>query len=138
MNTIRMRINQNIPEILENYKTVAVVGLSPKPYRASHSVAAYLQHEGYRIIPVNPGHARILNETSYPSLSAIPEPVEIVDIFRRSEHILPIVEEAIRIKAKVIWMQSGIVNETAAQLALDAGLDVVMDACMKVEHASFF
>ncbi len=138
MNNSRIRVNQNIPEILEKYKTVAVVGLSPKPYRASYSVAAYLQQEGYHIIPVNPGHNGILNETCYPSLSAIPEPVEIVDIFRRSEHILPIVEEAIRIQAKVIWMQSGIVNETAAQLALDAGLDVVMDACMKVEHASFF
>jgi len=138
MNNSRLRVNQNIPEILKKYTTVAVVGLSPKPYRASYSVAAYLQQKGYRIIPVNPGHNSILNETCYPSLSAIPEPVEIVDIFRRSEHILPIVEEAIRIQAKVIWMQSGIVNQTAAQRALDAGLDVVMDACMKVEHASFF
>ncbi len=138
MNPVWTRVNQNIPKLLAKYKTVAVVGLSPKPYRASHSVAAYLQDAGYRIIPVNPGHQKILNETCFPTLSAINEPVEIVDIFRRSEHILPIVEEAIRIKAKVIWMQSGIVNEAAAQLALDAGLDVVMDACMKVEHASFF
>ncbi len=136
MNSIWTRVNQNIDGILQHYKTIAVVGLSPKPYRASHSVAAYLQHQGYRIIPVNPGHSSILGETCYATLSDIPEPVEVVDIFRRSELVFPIVEEAVRIGAKAVWLQSGIINEAAAKLALDAGLEVVMDACMKVEHAS--
>ena len=132
------KVNINIPFILNEYKKIAVVGLSPKPFRASHSVAAYLQDSGYQIVPVNPGHKQILGQTCYRSLSNIPDPVEVVDIFRRSEFVLPVVEEAIRIGARVVWMQSGIINEEAAQLALDAGLDVVMDACMKIEHARLF
>jgi len=135
MNDLWQKVNTNIPDILQNYKTIAVVGLSPKSYRPSHSVAAYLADAGYTIIPVNPGQSEILGQKCYKKLSDIPGPVEVIDIFRRSESVLPIVEEAIQIGAKVVWMQSGIVNELAAKLALDAGLDVVMDACMKTEHA---
>lgn len=128
-------VNQNIPVVLNTYKKIAVVGLSPTTHRPSHSVAAYLAESGYEIFPVNPGHTEILGRTCYPSLNHIPEPIEIVDIFRRAEEVFPIVQSAIEIGAKVIWMQSGIVNEEAARLALDAGLEVVMDACMKIEHA---
>lgn len=135
MNDIWRQVNRNIPEILQKYKNTAVVGLSPKTWRPSHGVAAYLLQAGYTIFPVNPGHDTILGRKCYKSLSEIPEPVEIVDIFRRSELVLPIVEEALSIGAKVIWMQSGIINEQAAKLALEAGLQVVMDACMKIEHA---
>jgi len=135
MTDIFRQINQNIPDILERYKKVAVVGLSPKMHRPSHAVAAYLDHAGFEIVPVNPGHSEILGKTCYSRLKDIPFPVEIVDIFRRSELVEPIVEEAIEIGAKVIWMQSGIFNENAARLALDAGLDVVMDTCIKMEHA---
>lgn len=135
MRDIWQSVNRNIPDILESYKTVAVVGLSPKMHRPSHSVAAYLAEAGYEIFPVNPGHTEIMGLTCFPSLAQIPEPIEIVDIFRRSEKVLPVVEAAIEVGAKVVWMQSGIVNEEAAALALDAGLQVVMDACMKIEHA---
>jgi len=135
MRDVWLSVNQNIPEIFDTCKTVAVVGLSPKIHRPSHSVAAYLAEAGFKIIPVNPGHSEIMGLTCYPSLAQISEPVEIVDIFRRSEKVLPVVQTAIEIGAKVVWMQSGIVNEEAAALALDAGLQVVMDACMKIEHA---
>lgn len=135
MTDLWKKVNTKIPDILQNYRTVAVVGLSPKPYRPSHSVAAYLAGVGYTIIPVNPGHSEILGQKSYKNLADIPGPVEIVDIFRRSESVLSIVQQAIQIGAKVVWMQSGIINEQAAKLALDAGLDVVMDTCMKIEHA---
>lgn len=135
MEDIWKKVNSKIPEILQTYKKIAVVGLSPKTFRPSHSVARYLVQAGFEIFPVNPGHETILERKSYARLSDIPEPIEIVDIFRRSEDVLPIVEEAIKIGAKVIWMQSGIVNEAAAKLALENGLDVVMDACIKVEHS---
>ncbi len=135
MNELWKQVNSNIPEILQTYKKIAVVGLSPKPWRASHSVAAYLQDAGYAIFPVNPGHDQILGQKCYKSLSEIPQTIEIVDIFRRSELVLPIVQEAITVGAKVVWMQSGIINEQAAKLAIEAGLEVVMDACMKIEHA---
>jgi len=135
MNNLWRQVNRNIPGILQKYKKTAVVGLSPKPWRPSHSVAAYLQNAGYTIFPVNPGHDQILGQKCYKSLSEIPQAIEIVDIFRRSELVLPIVQEAILIGAKVVWMQSGIINEQAAKLALEAGLEVVMDACMKIEHA---
>lgn len=125
---------ENMASILADYRTVAVVGLSPKEDRASYRVASYLKEQGYRIIPVNPAVNEVLGETSYPSLAAIPEPVDIVDIFRRSEDVPPVVEEAIRIGAKVVWMQLGIVNEVAASRAREAGLKVVMDKCMKIEH----
>jgi len=121
-------------EILNEYRNVAVVGLSTNPERASYGVASYLNEQGYNIIPVNPNAQKILGKTSYPNLSSIPESVEIVDIFRRSEEVLPIVEEAIKIGAKAVWMQEGVINEEAAAKARDAGLLVVMDKCMFKEH----
>lgn len=121
-------------EILDKYHTIAVVGASPNPERPSHRVAGYLMEHGYQVIPVNPNAREVLGETSYPSLSSIPEKVEVVDIFRRSEEVLPIVDEAIEIGARAIWMQEGIVNEVAAAKARDAGLLVVMDKCMFKEH----
>jgi predicted CoA-binding protein len=123
-----------IRNILQNTKTIAVVGLSPKPGRPSNRVASYLKAAGYTIIPVNPDQDTLLGLTCYPDLKAIPEPVDIVDIFRRPEHVLPVVKEAISIRAKVVWMQSGIINEEAAELAEEAGLTVVMDRCIKVDH----
>jgi len=123
-----------IRNILQNTKTIAVVGLSPKPGRPSNQVASYLKAAGYTIIPVNPGQDTLLGLTCYPDLKAIPEPVDMVDIFRRPEYVLPVVKEAISIRAKVVWMQSGIINEEAAELAEEAGLTVVMDRCTMVDH----
>jgi predicted CoA-binding protein len=120
-------------EILRTYRTFAIVGLSPKPDRPSNDVASFLKRQGYRIVPVNPVHQEILGERSYPDLISIPDPVEIVDIFRRSEEVMPIVEQAIAIKAKVVWMQLGVINEEAAAAARAAGLEVVMDRCPKME-----
>lgn len=125
---------KEIEDVLRSSKTIAVVGLSPKEKRPSNMVARYLQEVGYRVIPVNPGQTEILGERCYPSLLAIPEPVDLVDIFRKSEDVLPIVEEAVHIKAKAVWMQQGIVNEGAARLARESGLVVVMDRCVKVDH----
>lgn len=121
-------------EILKSSRVVAIVGLSAKPDRPSFRVANYLKEHGYKIIPVNPMEKEILGEVCYPDLSSIPEKVDVVDIFRRPEDIPPIVEEAIKIGAKVVWMQEGIVNEAAAKRAGEAGLKVVMDRCMKKEH----
>jgi len=123
-----------IADILKIYHTVAVVGLSPKPDRASHQVARYLQEHGYRIVPVRPGCREILGETCYDSLKDIPFPVEVVDIFRNVEAIPAIVDEAIAIRAKVVWMQLGLVEPNAARKAKEAGLQVVMDRCTKIEH----
>ncbi|MBU2008293.1 MAG: CoA-binding protein [Chloroflexi bacterium] len=125
---------EEIEGILKEGRTVAVVGLSPKPDRPSYVVARYLQAQGYRIIPVNPNTQEILGEKAYPTLLSIPERVDIVDIFRRPEEVPPVVEEAISIGARVVWMQEGIVNEAAAQRAKEAGLKVVMDRCLKKEH----
>ena len=122
-------------KILNEYRTVAVVGASANPERPSYIVASYLAEHGYHIIPVNPNAQQILGKTSYPSLSSIPEPVEVVDIFRRSEEVMSIVEEAIKIGAKAVWMQEGVINEEAASKARDAGLLVVMDKCMFKEHS---
>ncbi len=121
-------------EILSRSRTVAVVGLSPNPERPSYNVARYLQGQGYRIIPVNPNVDTILGQETYPDLTSIPDPVDVVDIFRRSEEVLPIVEQAIEIGAKAVWMQEGVVNEEAARRAREAGLSVVMDKCMLKEH----
>jgi len=121
-------------DILEIGKTVAVVGLSPDETRPSFRVANYLKQQGYRIIPVNPTADEIMGEKCYPNLLSIEEKVDIVDIFRRTDAVLPIVEEAISIGAKAVWMQEGIVNEEAAKLASDAGLMVSMDKCMYKEH----
>jgi len=125
---------EEIEGILKEGRTVAVVGLSPKPDRPSYVVARYLQANGYRIIPVNPNAQEILGEKAYPTVLSIPEKVDIVDIFRRPEEVPPVVEEAIKIGARVVWMQEGIVNEAAAQRAKEAGLKVVMDRCLKKEH----
>jgi predicted CoA-binding protein len=124
----------SIRRILNDSKTIAVVGLSPKPQRPSHQVACYLMEAGYTIIPVNPGQDSILGLPCYPDLRAIPTQVDMVDIFRRPEAVLPIVEDAIAIGAKFIWMQEGIVNEQAAAKAEAAGLLVVMDRCTKIDH----
>jgi len=115
-------------------KTIAVVGLSPKEIRPSHGVAKYLQNVGYKIVPVNPGHPETLGEKSYPTLRDIPFDIDVVDIFRRPEHVMPITEAAIEIGAKAIWFQDGVVNEEAAKLAEVAGLLVVMDDCMLRQH----
>jgi predicted CoA-binding protein len=123
-----------IRRILKDSKTIAVVGLSPKPHRPSHQVASYLMEAGYAIIPVNPGQDTLLGLPCYPNLQAIPGPVDMVDIFRRSEFVLPIVEDAVSIGAKFIWMQEGIVNEVAARKAEEAGLTVIMDRCTKIDH----
>src|SRR6266478_10130045 len=121
-------------DILTRYKTIAVVGLSSNPARPSHGVAEYLQSAGYQIIPVNPNETDVLGEPSYSSLDEVPQKIEIVDIFRRPEEVPPVVDAAIRAGAKVIWMQQGIANETAAEKARAAGLTVVMDACILIEH----
>ena len=120
--------------ILNNYHIIAMVGLSPDPNRPSHRVAKYLINHGYKVIPVNPDAQEILGARSYSNMSSIPEHIEIVDIFRRSEEVMPIVDEAIKIGAKVVWMQEGVINEEAASKARDAGLLVVMDRCMLKEH----
>jgi predicted CoA-binding protein len=120
-------------DILRRYRTIAVVGASNDTAKPAGFVPAYLMEHGYRVIPVNPTETEVLGETSYPDLASVPEPVEVVDIFRHAEDVPPVVDEAIRIGAKAIWMQLGIVNEAAAQKAREAGLDVVMDRCMKTE-----
>ncbi|MDP6632693.1 MAG: CoA-binding protein [Dehalococcoidales bacterium] len=121
-------------EILRNKRAIAVVGLSANPERPSNVVAGYLKEKGYRIIPVNPNEKEIMGETCYPDLGSIPELVEVVDVFRRSEDVLPIAQEAVRIGAKAVWMQEGVINEEAAGFAAKAGLKVVMDKCIKKEH----
>lgn len=121
-------------ESLRGAKTIAVVGLSGRRYRPSHGVAEYLQRAGYRVIPVNPLETEVLGEKSYPNLSSVPLPVDIVDVFRRSEYVPEIVEEAILIGAKMVWMQEGVVHEQAARRAQAAGLKVVMDRCILKEH----
>ena len=125
---------EDVQRILETTKTIAVVGLSDKPDRDSYQVAAYLQQQGYRIIPINPRAKEVLGEKAYASLRELSEPVEVVQIFRRAEEVLPIVDDAIAVGAKVVWMQSGIVNEDAAARAEAAGLKVIMDACMRSAH----
>lgn len=128
-------VNENIPQILKSFKKIAVIGISNKPDRPSHYVSYFMKEHGYQIYPVNPGLDEVLGEKCYPSLSAIPDEVEIVDIFRRAEFVDEIVEKAIEVNAKVIWMQQGIINENAAQKAIEAGLQVVMDRCIKTEYA---
>ncbi len=120
--------------ILKSSRTVAVVGLSPRTERPSYIVASYLQENGYRIIPVNPREKEILGEIGYPDLVSIPGPVDVVDIFRAPEEVTAIVREAIRIGAKAVWMQEGVISEEAAALAREAGLRVVMNKCMRKEH----
>ena len=123
-----------IPELLRRSRTIAVVGLSSKKFRPSYGVAEYMQEHGYRIIPVNPNETEVLGEKSYARIEDVPEHIDIVDIFRRSEFVAPIVETAIRIGAGAIWMQEGVVHEDAAKMAREAGLAVVMDRCILKEH----
>jgi hypothetical protein len=127
-------MSDEIGEILATTKTIAVVGLSDNPNRPSYHVAAYLQTHGYRIIPVNPFVNEVLGERSYAGLRDIPVPVDLVDIFRKSELVPPVVEDAIAIHAKAIWMQEGVVHEEASAQARAAGLKVVMDRCVLKEH----
>ena len=124
--------------ILERYRRIAMVGLSSNPFRPSHFAAVYLIAQGYDVTPVNPRESQVLGRPCYSSLAAIPGPVEVVDIFREPAAVPGIVEEAIAVGAKVIWMQLGVIHEEAAERARQAGLDVVMDRCMKIEHARFF
>ena len=123
-----------VSDILDSARTIAVVGLSSKRYRPSYGVAEYMKRSGYRIIPVNPNETEVLGERSYADLESVPDQVDIVDIFRRSEFVLEIVEAAIRKGAKAVWMQEGVVNEAAARRAEAAGLAVVMDRCILKDH----
>jgi hypothetical protein len=125
-----------IAAVLRSYRVVAVVGLSADPGRASYQVAQYLQNHGYRIVPVNPGCQEILGEKCYPSLRDIPFPVEVVDVFRKVEAIPAIVDEAIAVGAKAVWLQLGLEEPQSAQRARQAGLQVVQNRCMKIEHAT--
>lgn len=124
----------SIPEILKSARVIAVVGLSSDEFRPSNGVAAYMQSAGYRIIPVNPNETEVLGEKAYARLEDVPEKIDIVDIFRRPQFVRAVVESAIRIGAKSIWMQEGVVDEPSAKLARAAGLDVVMDRCILKDH----
>lgn len=135
------KYDSDIPKlrrILEDYRTVAIVGLSKNWQRPSNFAAKYLQEHGYRVIPVNPVYDEVLGETCYPSLADIPEPVDVVDCFRAAEEIPELAKQAIDINAKVLWTQLEIIHYEAADLATKAGLEVVMDRCMKIEHARFY
>lgn len=127
-----------ITVILKSSKTIAVVGLSSKRHRPSYGVSEYMKSSGYRIIPVNPNETEVLGEKAYPRLEDVPVPVEIVDIFRRSDQVRPAVESAIQIGARTVWMQEGVIDEEAAELARKAGLRVVMDRCIMKEHVKRF
>lgn len=129
-----MNSDNALREILLSARTIASVGLSSNEEKDSYGVASYLQEQGYRVIPVNPTATEILGEKAYPDLRSVPEKIDVVQVFRKPEDVPPVVDDAIRAGAKVIWMQEGIVNEEAAQKARDAGLQVVMDACMRASH----
>jgi len=125
---------EKIAELLRSAKTIAVVGLSDNPARTSYRVSAYMQSQGYRIIPVNPAISEALGEKAYPTLSEVPEKVDIVNVFRRSEYVPEVVDEAIRLGVPAIWMQEGVVHEEAAEKARQAGTFVVMNRCILKEH----
>jgi uncharacterized protein len=127
-----------IHEILKDAKTIAVVGLSSSPLRPSYGVAAYMQHHGYRIIPVNPNIKGALGEKAYGSLADVPEKIDVVDVFRRTEAVPQVVDEAIALKVPVVWMQEDVVHEAAAAKARKAGIKVVMDRCILKEHRARF
>lgn len=129
-----MSSDDEIQQILKETKTVAVVGISHKEHRASHQVAKFMMEKGYTVIPVNPKYDEVLGQTCYATLEDIPVAVDMVDCFRRSEDILPIAKSAIEIGAKVLWMQLGVINHDAEELAEAAGLKVVMDRCPKIEY----
>jgi len=124
--------------ILKSYRTIAVVGLSANWNRPSNFAAKYLQQHGYRVIPVNPAYPEVLGERCYPELAAIPHPVDVVDVFRRTADVLPVAQAAIAIGAKCLWQQIGVINREADALVRAAGMDSVMDRCMKIEHARLF
>lgn len=134
-----MEINstETIKQILKECRTIAVVGLSSNPMRPSYGVTQYMQRQGYRIIPVNPNETEVLGEKSYPELADVSEQIDLVDVFRRSDEAGRVVDEAIRIGAKAVWLQEGVIDLTAAERALDAGLLVVMDRCILKEHIRF-
>lgn len=127
-------MNPEIAELLRSSRTIAVVGLSSKRWRPSYGVSEYMQRQGYRIIPVNPNETEVLGEKAYPDLDAVPDKIDIVDIFRRSEFVPEIVEAAIRRGARAVWMQEGVIHEEAARRAAQAGLIAVMDRCILKEH----
>ena len=129
-----MNSDKELKELLSNAKTIASVGVSSNPDKESYGVVAYLKDQGYRVIPVNPTATEILGEKTYPDLASIPENVDVVQVFRKPEDVPPVVEEAVKIGAKAVWMQEGIFHQDAAQTARDAGLQVVMDACMRASH----
>ena len=128
----------DLRRILTECRTIAVVGLSAKENRPSHGVARYLQQHGYRIVPVNPRFESVLGERCYARLADIPHPVDMVDVFRRAEEVLPVAQEAVAIGARCLWQQLGIANVEADRVARAAGLDAVMDRCIKIEHARLF
>ncbi len=130
----RVESDNDLRDLITSARTIAVVGLSPKEHRDSHRVAAYMQQQGFRIIPVNPNATEVLGEKAYPSLRDVPEPVDIVDVFRRAEYVDDVAQQAVEIGAGAIWMQMGVVNESAAETADQAGLKVVMDRCLMVDH----
>jgi predicted CoA-binding protein len=136
-----MHVNPDLREIrdhLQSADTVAVVGLSDRPYRTSHAIASALQGFGFKIFPVNPNlHGPVLGEKPYESVQDIPTPVDIVDVFRRSGKVMPVAEDAVAAGARVLWMQSGVINEEAAAYAEEHGLTVVMNRCIKVDYATF-
>ena len=129
-----MNTQETINRILNECRTIAVVGLSSDPSRASNSVASYMRHVGYRVIPVNPNETSVFGDKSYSDLSAVPEKIDLVDVFRRSDEAGKAVDEAIAVGAKAVWLQEGVIDRAAAQRALDAGLLVVMDRCWLKEH----
>jgi predicted CoA-binding protein len=136
--TVARGDDDEMRRILASARTIAVVGLSARPERPAHSVPAYLQRQGYRILPVNPTLEHALGERAYADLLSVPESVDVVEIFRRSEEVPPVVEQAIQIGAKAVWMQEGVIHEDAADRARRAGLAVVMDACMRAAHQRLF
>jgi predicted CoA-binding protein len=139
VNSERTPIRWQDPAVIERVtkqaRTVAVIGVSPNPARPSHGVAAYLHRSGLRVYPVNPAITELFGLTAYPSLADVPEPVDIVDVFRRPEFVTPIAEQAVAAGAGALWLQLGVINVTAAEIAEAGGLDVVMDRCLRVEHA---
>jgi uncharacterized protein len=133
-----LKNDDQLHDLISSVNTIAVVGLSPKEHRDSFRVAKYLQDQGFRIIPVNPNAREVLGEKAYASLRDVPEPIDLVDVFRRADVVDEVAREAVEAGARAIWLQMGIINEDAATIAEDGGLDVVMDRCLMVDHARLF
>ena len=134
---MQMNSEETIRRILDECRTIAVVGLSSDPWRPSNSVSAYMRRSGYQVIPVNPNETEVFGDKAYPDLAAVPGKIELVDVFRRSDEAGKAVDEAIAVGAKAVWLQEGVIDRAAAQRALDAGLLVVMDRCWLKEHLRF-